>query len=692
VLGEAGVAGGPKPIKKSRSARWRFIVLALVHVVMIAHLVQWLVHGLTVSPVEPSESMYTLEVGKVNAGFVFFVLAIASTLVFGRFFCGWGCHVIAVQDACTWLMNRIGVRPKPFRSRLMLLGPLLLALYMFVWPTVRRDVLLPLLRWAWREGAPVLGEGLAPGTALGAMMASARPRWPYILGEANAFPGFKNALIVDDYWATFPPWYVAIPFMLVCGFGTVYFLGSKGFCTYGCPYGGFFGPADRVAFGKIVVNDRCEGCGHCTAVCTSNVRVHQEVRDFGMVVDPGCMKCMDCVSVCPNEALSFGFARPSILATPRTQEARAGKVRRPEYDLTWPEEVVFFVVGLALTIAFRQAWNVIPLLLAIALGAIGAFVAWKLWRMARTPNVRLQSLQLRAKGRVTRAGLVFLVGAIAMLGVACYAGYVRAHRWWGDQLDASITTPEAVVFIATYAPAPDDRDTALRAIRALEHAGPADRGGLGWRHTSGTNTRLAWLHAVAGNQKDAEFYLKRAMMQGRPNEAVVIGMRRVMGLRGARVDEYAALLEEVLAARPDASHVRVARAYGLLQGGKREDALAEFRALLASPRDSDDVALRRAAEGLAQAGLLDEATASADRAIAMKPLSAGLRSMRANLALATGNPAEAASWLKEAIERQPRNPQLWRSLARVREALGDTPGSRSADARAGELERRASEQ
>ena len=27
----------------------------------------------------------------------------------------------------------------------------------------------------------------------------------------------------------------------------------------------------------------------------------------GMVVDPGCMKCMDCVSVCPNDALYFGF-------------------------------------------------------------------------------------------------------------------------------------------------------------------------------------------------------------------------------------------------------------------------------------------------------------------------------------------------------------------------------------------------
>ena len=31
------------------------------------------------------------------------------------------------------------------------------------------------------------------------------------------------------------------------------------------------------------MTDACEGCGHCTAVCSSNVRVHAEVRDFGLV-------------------------------------------------------------------------------------------------------------------------------------------------------------------------------------------------------------------------------------------------------------------------------------------------------------------------------------------------------------------------------------------------------------------------
>ena len=119
--------------------------------------------------------------------------------------------------------------------------------------------------------------------------------------------------MTTNFWQTFPSVAVAIPFLFICGFMTVYFLGQKGFCTYACPYGGFFGLADKFSPGKIRVTDACNQCGHCTATCTSNVLVHAEVKQYGMVVDPGCMKCMDCISVCPNDALYFGFGKPTIL-------------------------------------------------------------------------------------------------------------------------------------------------------------------------------------------------------------------------------------------------------------------------------------------------------------------------------------------------------------------------------------------
>lgn len=52
--------------------------------------------------------------------------------------------------------------------------------------------------------------------------------------------------MVTDFWQTFPGVVMAVPFLLVCGCVAVWFLGQKGFCTYACPYGGFFA-LDRYA-------------------------------------------------------------------------------------------------------------------------------------------------------------------------------------------------------------------------------------------------------------------------------------------------------------------------------------------------------------------------------------------------------------------------------------------------------------
>src|SRR6266850_2299786 len=211
-------------IRKSKTSRWRALALIVLNLLMIAHFVQWWIMGQTVSPIEPSEAMYTLQRGAINAGLIFFSLAILATLIFGRFVCGWGCHIVALQDFCAWLLKRVGLVPKPFRSRLLIYVPLIAALYMFVLPTVLRAFTKP----------------------------AAEP----------LIPAFTNHLVTNNFWETFPTVAVAIPFLFICGFMTVYFLGSKGFCTYACPYGGFFSLAAKLAPGKIRVTDACNQCGH----------------------------------------------------------------------------------------------------------------------------------------------------------------------------------------------------------------------------------------------------------------------------------------------------------------------------------------------------------------------------------------------------------------------------------------------
>src|SRR5947207_13367969 len=92
-------------IRKSKTGWWRALALILLNLFMIAHIIQWSVMGKTVSPIEPSETMYTLQNGFINAGFIFFTLAILATLIVGRDICGWVCHILALQGFC-----RCGVR------------------------------------------------------------------------------------------------------------------------------------------------------------------------------------------------------------------------------------------------------------------------------------------------------------------------------------------------------------------------------------------------------------------------------------------------------------------------------------------------------------------------------------------------------------------------------------------------------
>lgn len=551
----------PNHPRKSRMGKKRAAVLIGVHVLMAAHIVQWLIQKKTISPVEPSEAMATLELGQLNAGFIVFCVALLTTVVFGRYFCGWACHVVALQDLCAHWMNKLGVRPKPFRSRLPLYWSLLLALYMFVWPVFKRSALFPLLEYAKMP----------------------KPTW---LADVAAFPttGLQPHFVVEDFWRTFAAPAVAVPFLLVCGFATVYFLGSKAFCTYGCPYGAFFAPLDRLSIGRIVVSDACNQCGHCTTACTSNVRVHQEVRDFGKVMDPGCMKCMDCVSVCPNDALSFKFAMPSLMTAARTDEAKAGKVSRPAGDLAWWEEVWVFIAGLAFFLCLRQFLDLVPLLMAAGMAMIGAFGLWKLTRLVIDENVRLQSLQLKLKGRWTGVGVTFAVGVVLFTAVAAWSGWVRWQRFVADRMDWAIEVPSEVVYSGEYTPRPELVAAAKAASDAYTRTLPPGEGGFGWRPPAQVYIRLSWLYAVQGDLKAGEKYLRRAFEVAEPAADLVRSLEQIRAIQGDTLAQAIETYRGVLKDHPDIHGARLRLA--LLLGTNRDLAgcEAEVEKVLANTR------------------------------------------------------------------------------------------------------------
>ena len=423
-------AEAPK-IRASRAGKWRALSLVLVHALVAIHIVHWMKRGSSLTPLEPSESMEFAKTGLVNAGLLFFVLMIASTLVFGRWFCGWACHIVALQDGARWLLHKLGIRPRAVNLGLLAVVPWLAFAYMFLGPLAERAI-----------------EGVGLGVS-----------------------GVQ--LTRPDFWGTFPPWPVALATFLVCGLAIVYLLGAKGFCTYGCPYGAIFGVVDQLAPMRIVVSDACEGCGHCTAVCSSNVKVHQEVRDFGAVVDPGCMKCLDCVSVCPKNALSVGWGAPAIAKKtrkpldprPKTPLARwlgllgfelaalavfqwhGGAIeprlvlvlgllsfavtvafkskaqRRAEYTLA--EELVLGLLFLLAMLAFRGWHDSVPFLFALGLSSVLAYLGLQALRLAWKRDVSIQRWHLRTAGKLSRVGVSFTVLCLPLAGVWTWA--------WRDQ-------------------------------------------------------------------------------------------------------------------------------------------------------------------------------------------------------------------------------------------------------------------
>lgn len=515
-------------IRSSKASRWRAAALITLTLLMIAHVIQWKLMGKTVSPIEPSEAMYTLQSGAINAGFIFFSLAILATLVFGRFVCGWGCHIIALQDFCAWLLKKFGLTPKPFRSRLLVFVPLIVALYMFVYPTVYRFFVKP-------KNEPLI-------------------------------PQFTSHIITTEFWATFPPVWVAIPFLFICGFMTVYFLGQKGFCTYACPYGGFFGLADKVAPGKIRVTDACNQCGHCTATCTSNVLVHAEVKQYGMVVDPGCMKCMDCISVCPNDALYFGFGKPAI-GVPKTI--------KKNFSLTWAEEIAAAFVFLASFLAVWDVYQLVPMLMALGIATVTTFLALRTWRLIRSKELSFYRFNLKSSGKIKKAGWIFLSFALVWIGLNAHSGWVHYHESAGARAFENIKIPDELALARTNPARWLGASDVQNISEGKKHFHAATGGGL--FVNSDALPKLAWIEYLSGNTEQAVNLLgKAAEHQQGQAKALSFYYRGAILNRLKRYDEALASLDQALAERSDLILAREERGEALWQLGRRQEAISAW--------------------------------------------------------------------------------------------------------------------
>lgn len=634
---------------------WRTATLVGIHVLFIAHFVHWKLRGRTLAPLEFNEVMYTIHQGIVTAGFILMAVVMVATLIFGRFFCSWGCHILALQDACGWIMDKLRIKRQPIRSRTLIWVPLAVMFYLFIWPQV--------LSMFHDLEAPAVTVVEAGGS-----------RW--------------SSFTTDNFWRNLPPPGIAVLTFFVCGFVIVYLLGSRGFCFQACPYGALFGIADQFAPGRIVLAKDCSQCGLCTKACTSDILVHRELALHGMVTNPRCLKDLDCIAACPEEAVQYGFRLPPLFRKGHPLGSYSGR-----FSFSLSEDIFLLVVFLISVFVYRGLYDAVPFLLAVGLAVCTAFVLVMAWRSVRAGTLQMRGVVLKSNGTWHRAGVVYGGVSIVVLLFLLHSGIVQFHTWRGmsvftevastagtfgadpSKLADGIAHYEKALSIGSVAPV--DRRKELANLYLLSADVPKAKALLEGivvedpAHVE-ARYRLGEMAMTAGARAEGLAHWKRLLERGsaRPNSRDV----ELIGLAALHVGSERAGMGDVVAARryleraadalpadprPDLALSELER-----RSGRTEQAITLLGAALA--KGADEALVRNNLGSLyIQERRWDQALIQYDRLALLRPSDADVLYALGVVQARTGDPKGSMVSLHRALQLDPGHERAGTALAMV---------------------------
>ena len=238
--------------------------------------------------------------------FFFSLITIAVTLLLGRVFCGWVCPLGTLNNLVGSLRKAtVGDAPANWhRVKYFILIGILASAVFTLQPVGLIDPLSLLIRSlglsifpAFNAVVRAVFDGIYAADPLG-VTAVTEPVYSALKRTVLSFtqPVYLQSL------------FIGMLFLAVLGLNLVE---KRFWCKYLCPLGALLGLLSRFSLLKRSVSEGCTECGACGQVCQGAAA--PDVK--GQWTDAECYYCWNCDDVCPNNAVSFGFAGRKVTPT-----------------------------------------------------------------------------------------------------------------------------------------------------------------------------------------------------------------------------------------------------------------------------------------------------------------------------------------------------------------------------------------
>jgi ferredoxin len=248
-----------------------------------------------------------LATGSLAGAAVLGVVAVLS-LLGGRVYCAACCPLGVLQDGLRFLLRRIPLLRRWQEDHATGAQR----------PSGRQRV----VRWAVlavTAGAAVLGVWtlavlLEPHSAFGRIAVHLGRPVTALLGGALA-PLLERAdVFVLTATSVEPPAPLAVIMtaIFLAGLVAMVAVGGRLYCTALCPLGTCLGLLAQAAPYRLRIDaDACTRCGLCARRCRSACI---QVAFSGVIIDQStCVVCLDCLDVCPVDAIRYGRATPAMV-------------------------------------------------------------------------------------------------------------------------------------------------------------------------------------------------------------------------------------------------------------------------------------------------------------------------------------------------------------------------------------------